>query len=439
MDQSRQNLELIDQLVLLLQQADLYGWELRRVRQSSDQLYLIFDEVESLRRVETDTVQVQIYLAQEKDGQPVLGESGWVAYPGDDLQAGLVQAQARAQWVANRPFTLPGPEQVYQPLATVDHTWHQQPQEVLWRVRADLNQGQAQLNNIRLASAEVFAEYREISLINHRGLKAEHQETELFVQFALLAQQGAEEAESLGYRRARFYQDLDLIEMVTRYGVYAQDSLRATLPPSGRYPVVFGEEALDTLFNYFSAQAGGTAHFQGWSRLKAGEPIILAPQGDLLTLSSDPWLPGGLASRPFDTQGLALQPVTFIKNNIFQQVLADKRYADYLKLAPTGNLTNLRVMPGTTPLAEMLNSDQVLHLLRFSTFEPNPVTGAISGEIRTGYLIDHGQVTPIKGGSVSGRLDEAFAQATLSQEVVQREAYYGPAGVRLENMSLAGA
>jgi len=48
-------------------------------------------------------------------------------------------------------------------------------------------------------------------------------------------------------------------------------------------------------------------------------------------------------------------------------------------------------------------------------------------------------VTPIKGGSVSGRLDEAFAQATLSQEVVQREAYYGPAGVRLENMSLAGA
>ncbi|MBW1917197.1 MAG: hypothetical protein JRI57_04130 [Deltaproteobacteria bacterium] len=439
MEQSSANSELIDKLAHLLQQAKLYGWELRRVKQSSDQLYLIFDEVESLRRVETDTVQVKIYLAQERDGQPVLGESGWFAYPGDNLAADLAQAQARAQWVANPPFTLPGPEQQYQPLKMADETWLDQPREVLWRVRDDLHQAETKVNNVRVASAEVFAECREISFLNHLGLKGRYNETELFVQFALLAQGGAEEAESLSYSRARFYSNLNLIEIVTRYGVYAQEGLQAELPPSGRYPVVFGEEALDTLFNYFTAQAGGPAHFQGWSRFKPGEPVIAEPQGDRLTLSSDPWLPGGLASRPFDAQGLALQPVTIIENNFFRQVLADKRYADYLQLKPTGNLTNLKVQPGITPLAAMLGSGKVLHLLRFSTLEPNPVTGAISGEIRSGYLIDHGQVTPIKGGSVSGRLDQAFRQATLSQELVQRQSYRGPAGVRLEDMSLSGA
>lgn len=439
MNQPTDSSELMENLAQRLPQADLDGWECRRQRQSSDQLYLIFDEVESLRRVETETVQVQIYLRQEKDGQLFLGESGWEAYPGDDVEADLARARERAAWVANPPFTLPGPEQHYQPLVTVDEAWHRQPREVLWQVRADLNQGVAEWGELRLASAEVFAECREISFMNHRGLQGEYQETELLVQFALLAREGAAEAESLGCRRARFYQDLKLADMVCRYGRYAREGLGAGLPPHGRLPVVFGEEALDTLFNYFTAQAGGVSRFQGWSRLQEGEPILADPQGDRLTLSSDPWLPGGLHTRPFDDQGLALRPVTFIENNIFKQVLADKRYADYLRQTPSGRLTNLRVEAGATPLAAMLSSGPVLQLLRFSTLEPNPVTGAISGEIRTGYLWQDGQSIPIKGGSVSGRLDEAFRQATLSQETVQREAYYGPAAVRLEDMSIAGA
>lgn len=430
---------LMADLARRLQQADLYGWELRRLQQTSDQLYLIFDEVESRRRVETDMVEVNIYLCQEHEGQLVLGESRWAAYPGDDLDGDLTRARERAQWVANPRFTLPGPDQRYQPVATRDETWCRQPQEVLLRLRADLSQAVAGLEELRLASAEMFAECREISFLNHLGVRGKYPETELFVQFALLAPDGAEEAESLGYRRARFYQDLKLAEMVGRYGRYAREGLRAGLPPFGCFPVVFGEEALDTLFNFFTAQAGGLARFQGWSRLREEEPVIADPQRDRLTLSSDPWLPGGLHTRPFDAQGLALRPVTFIEDNVFKQVLADKRYADYLQLAPTGGLTNLRVAPGTTPLAAMLQTGTVLHLLRFSTLEPNPVTGAISGEIRTGYLWQNSRRQPIKGGSVSGRLDEAFRYATLSKETTQREIYYGPAAVRLEDMSIAGA
>ncbi|HAY23028.1 MAG TPA: hypothetical protein DCY27_12890, partial [Desulfobacterales bacterium] len=107
-----------------------------------------------------------------------------------------------------------------------------------------------------------------------------------------------------------------------------------------------------------------------------------------------------MKSRPFDDQGLALSPVTFIADNIFQQPLADQRYATYLQVSPTGSLTNLRVAPGRATLAEMLERGKVLHLLRFSTLEPNPVTGALSGEIRTGYLRHRGEALPIKGGSV---------------------------------------
>jgi predicted Zn-dependent protease len=426
-------------LVALLQSADLYGWEVRRVRETSDQLYLNFDQVESLRQTEAETFAVQLYLLQEKDGTTWLGESGWTANPGDDFASDLAKALERAPLALNPVFQLPGPDQCYQAVPLADDVLKTQPRQVLWQVRHDLNQAVATVADIQLAAAEVYVNCREIDFRNHTGLSGSYEETELQTEFALLAMAGNQEAESLGWRRARFYQGLQIGEMIRRYSRYALENAVAELPPSGQIPVVFGEEALDTIFNHLCGQAGGQAAFQGWSRFKIGEPIIANPRRDYLTLSSDPWLPGGLKSRPFDARGLALKPVTFIQDNIFQQCLAEPRYANYLQIPATGGLTNLRVAPGRATLAEMLYTGKVMHLLRFSTLEPNPVTGAISGEIRTGYLLHNGNAVPIKGGSVSGRLDEAFRYVTLSRETEQRETYFGPAGIRLEGMHIGGA
>jgi PmbA protein len=77
-------------------------------------------------------------------------------------------------------------------------------------------------------------------------------------------------------------------------------------------------------------------------------------------------------------------------------------------------------------------------LLRFSTLEPNPITGAFSGEIRTGYFLKNGQKFPIKGGSVSGSMHEAFKQAFFSRELTRRDAYLGPKAIRIEKLDIAG-
>ena len=117
-------------MVGLLQTADLYGWEVRRVRETSDQLYLVFDQMESLRRVESETYAVQIYLLVEKDGKTWLGESGWTANPGDDFAADLAKAMERAPLALNPVFHLPGPDQRYQPLHLADAVLKEQPRQV---------------------------------------------------------------------------------------------------------------------------------------------------------------------------------------------------------------------------------------------------------------------------------------------------------------------
>jgi len=430
---------LITELTEVLTAAPVDGWEIRHVRETDHQLYLIFDAVENLRQVQTEKAEVKIYLRGEKDGHAVLGESGWTAHPGDDHAMDLNQARERAAYVTNPVFSLPGPEQVYEPTPESDPAVRDTPQEVLWRARTDLNRALEGLTGVEMPSAEIYAQWRRLQFRNHTGLTGAYEETEVAVQFALLASGNSQEAESLGWRRARLYPHLQLQDLVARYGRYAVDGLRAEVPPSGTFSVVLGEEALDSLFRFFTAQASGTAAFQGWSLWRPGEPVIADPQGDRLTLASDPRLAGGLATQPFDAHGLALRPVTFIQDNVLQQVLADKRYADYLGIPPTGALTNLSVAPGSTPLDDLLKNGPVMQLLRFSTLEPNPVTGAISGEIRTGYLHHDGSAVPLKGGSLSGLLTQAFRHARLSRETVRRVSYFGPAAVRLEGMDISGA
>lgn len=430
---------MIRDLLQYLTQADLAGWQVHWVRQRSDQLYLNFQEVESLRRVDTETFKVTIHLHLAQEGKSWLGESTFTLNPGEDLAGELAQAQERATLALNPVFSLPGPAQQYRPLNLVDPELRDRPRQALWQVRGEMERAMAKLAPVELAAAELFCNYEEIEVFNHLGLHGAYATTTIETHFALLAAAAGEEAESLGVQRARFLSDLQIAAVLARYSRYAMDNLRAELPPCGRFPVIFGEEALDSLFHHLCSQASGEAAFQGWSRLQVGQPVIRQPQRDLLTITSDPWLPGALGSRPFDGHGLALRPVTFIQENLLQHRLADSRYAAYLQVEPTGAVTNVVVAPGRATLAEMLAAEPVLHLLRFSTLEPDPVTGALSGEIRTGYLHQHGRSRPLKGGSVAGNLEEALRFLTLSRETEQRERYCGPLGIRLEDMAIAGA
>jgi PmbA protein len=169
-----------------------------------------------------------------------------------------------------------------------------------------------------------------------------------------------------------------------------------------------------------------------------GQPVISDLQGEALNLSSNPNLQGGIKDRAFDDNGLPLYRVQVLRDNIFKKRMNTKRYADYLQEEATGDFSNLEIATGSRPFSDLLVEGPCYHCLRFSTFEPNPITGAFSGEIRTGYFLKEGQKIPIKGGSVSGQIQQAFKEAFFSREKTQREAYLGPKAIRLEKLDIAG-
>jgi PmbA protein len=416
---------------------NLSAWEISRQIRKSHQRYLVLNQIESQRVVEKTKYLVTLYKESDYLGEKGLGESTVSLSLGDDPKDKLFAALDMASLVANPIFRLPLKGLPYTQVQTVDHDIKNHPIACLDQIQNDFFS--ESLGGIKRSSAEFFLEDNQILFLNSNGIELEHSETELMVDFVLLAEKDKSlEGESQGSKRVRFYKDLGLSEMVQQYARYARETLTAQLPKSGIYPVVVAEEALDTLFNFFCAQSSGSAQYQHWTHLTLGGPVISNLKGEPLTLISNPELKGGTKSRAFDDNGLDLHRVEVIGNNLFQKRMNNKRYADYLNEEATGNFANIEVATGKKSIKDLLAGAPCYYLLRFSTFEPNSITGAFSAEIRTGYFYDKGEVIPIKGGSVSGIMQEAFREAFYSQEFIQRSSFLGPKGVRFEQLQIVG-
>jgi len=412
------------------------AWVVRERRLTSHQRYRVFRKREAERSARTTTIEVTIHTERREGDRHVLGEAAFTL-TGDALDGARALARravTQADLVANPPYALPGPAAVPH-MALRDPAVAERPLEVLDDLEAELD---AAAGDAPVGSSEFFAETQEVRVRNSAGFEGAYAATDLYVEFALLAGEGAEGVECHAIRRARRRRELGLGQAVGRYARWAADRLRAELPPTGVLPVVFSEEALDALFAPFAAHGSARARYEGWSRLTEGKAVVENRQGDALDLSIDPHLPWRLGSRPFDAEGQVTVPVAMVKGGRFEARTASKRYADYLGLRPTGGGGNLVVATGETPMTDLLADGPVLHALRFSTFHPSAVTGAFSGELRTGYLCEGGKVTPVSGGSVSGNVFEAFAGARLSREAAVRPEYDGPMGVRLEAVTVAG-
>jgi len=425
---------MLDHIISSLKaRPDISAWQVTKVDTKSHQLFMIKEEVESIRRVDTVKYHVTVHQLRGK----VLGESSFVFLEGEDIAPKLDLAALMAAGVSNQPWSLPGPGQSYTASEIKDASIALSAEKVIAKIKDEVLHSVGRLEGVRLSSSEVFADYREFELVNSLGLGAKADDTQILWDFVLLAGSGHGEVESSGFSTVRLYKDLKVQETLKRYAAYAKDSLTAKLPDNGKADVVFAGEALDTLFNTFKAHAGGSAAHQGWSRFENGKAVVEAPEGELLTLYSNPQIPGGMRSGPFDENGLATKRVEVIKDNVYKGRALDKRYADYLGGEATGGFSNVEVETGSKTTEELLTEGSY-HLLRFSTFEPNPVTGNFSGEIRTGYRVVGGEKVPIKGGSVTGEVFGAFRRAFFSSEKTTRSAYRGPAAVKLMGLDIGG-
>lgn len=87
---------------------------------------------------------------------------------------------------------------------------------------------------------------------------------------------------------------------------------------------------------------------------------------------------------------------------------------------------------------EQMKSGRVLHVVSFSDFNMNSMSGHFAGEIRLAYLYDNGKVSLVTGGSINGSLIEAQGSMVFSKERYESSLYSGPYAVLIKEIPVSG-
>lgn len=440
-------------------------WQAQVIHSREAQLYVIGDRVEARRTVSNERAVLRILNDHAPHAAPGASTEtppagpvrGWstitllaaeVSDPAQ-LAARLAQGVFMAGLTDNPPYHLPAmPANGFPTVETIDPALADGSSldQALEAARAQLDAAVAREAGVHLASAEFYITQSQTAMRNSRGLGAASAGTRVFLDFILIARDGAHEAEVHGEFERRRLADLAIPEMIAAHARFARDTLRATTPRTFKGPVIISGLALrkqfSDLFTPLIVHTSAEAKFQGISRFEIGAPITPEPaRGDRITLLSDATRPYFTRTAPFDAEGVPAARVLLVEDGVLRAHWSTERYATYLSIPATGEFANLVLGLGTHPLAELraATAGPVYEVVEFSGLAPDRLSGDFASEIRLGYRYDpDGRVTPIKGGSVSGNLFAALADAQFSSEPFATGNYYGPAAIRFGQLTIAG-
>ena len=437
---------MLDKITQALKaRSELAGWSVRHIITREAQVYLVGHQVEAQRAVDDERYRIEVFRqTTAPDGKPGMGVGEISMLPGGNVQAAVDKASLVAGLVANPVHSLPAPA----PLPDVpllDEDLKKDSLGALKNVTDGMLAAASKHGEVRLTSAEGFAEVNTIRHVNSRGVDAEQEMTNVNLEFVLQSKQGDREVETFrefGRRRAS---DLNVQVEVDHNARLTLDLMEASPPSNWQGPVVLRDNALVTFVAGDHLTAGvlqtlgsASAKYAKVSNWEIGQSVFRGEvTGDPLTVWANRCIPFGIASNRFDEEGQPAKRVELIRDNMLVNFSASQRYADYLGLSPTGAFGGVELPPGKWDAASLMSKPYV-EIALFSWFNPDNITGDFATEIRLGYLVENGVRKPFKGGQLIGNYIDALADVRWSSETGFLGHYLGPTTARFGNLKIAG-
>lgn len=200
---------------------------------------------------------------------------------------------------------------------------------------------------------------------------------------------------------------------------------------AGNYTVILSGKNVDELLSYYVNRSCVSMIYPKYSNYQVGTKVQGdTVTGDLLNITLK-------TTKPYSDEGIRMIDRPLLKNGILKTIHGNSRFSYYLGLKPTGNYESIFVPSGNQSLNEM-KAGKYLHIINFSDFQMDSLSGHFAGEIRLAFLCDGNSITPVTGGSINGNLLIAQKNLTFSKEMQIEEGYEGPLAVSLKNISVAG-
>ena len=224
---------------------------------------------------------------------------------------------------------------------------------------------QLDYNMISTTSGETRLVNRVVADHKARGLDLRHRDNMAVCYASAVAKEGDRVSTGVGFRVTRDFSEMDARAIGREAAQEALFMLHASPVPSGTYRAIIDRKCMPDFLGVFAGAFSAESAQKGLSLLngKEGEKIA----SDAVTLLDDPLLPGGLASMPFDGEGVATFTKTVIENGVLKTLLHNLKTARKAGVRTTGNASrsgyagqvrvspsNFYFKPGAKTLEEMM-------------------------------------------------------------------------------------
>lgn len=259
---------------------------------------------------------------------------------------------------------------------------------------------------------------------------------------AVVGQQGDSMQRDYWYTSARSPEDLESAQTVGRCaGERTLARLGARQIKTCEAAVIFQAEMAVSLLRSLTGAIRGSALYRRSSFLldQLGQQIFPA----CVHIHENPLLPRGLASAPFDAEGVATAPKDLVRDGVLCSYVLGSYSARKLKMQSTGNaggVRNLTIDPGELDLAGLLKEmGSGLLVTELMGSGLNMVTGDYSRGA-AGFWVEHGEIQyPVEEITIAGNMRDMFAGVQAVATDVEQRGSIRTGSWLLRPMMIAGS
>ena len=290
-------------------------------------------------------------------------------------------------------------------------------------------------------SESSFSENKSIfTLANSKGFLGGYKSSSFSASCVAVAKSNGSMERDYEFTNQRFLEDITKADKI---GKVASDNaikkLNSKKISSEKIPIIFDKRISRGILNILSSAISGSSIARNTSFLKGAiNKEIFSKKIDVI---DKPDILKGLASRPFDSEGVISSEIKIVENGILNTYLTDTYYGKKLNLKSNGRAggtTNLFFQNGSSSFDDLIKSyPKLLYVTETIGHGSNLVTGDYSVGA-SGFIIENGEfVYPVSEITIAGNFKDIFKNLTLANDLEYKYATNAPTTL-VEGMTVAG-
>ncbi len=291
----------------------------------------------------------------------------------------------------------------------------------------------------------------EVFIANSRGISKNYKSSGCSIGVSVVAEKGEQKNTGGEYCSRRFFADLKpLEEIAAKAAKDAWEMLDPKMIKTQKAAVIFDPDVARSLLGGVISAINGERVLQGASFLKDSMDKKFA--SELLTIVDDGIRDKGMASAPFDGEGVPTQKRTLIEKGVLKSFIYNTSSANRAGTESTGNASrggftrlpgigthNVFVDSGSYSRNEIIAGTKKGLLLKGVTgYGINPVSGNFSGGA-SGFWVENGEIMhPVKGLTIAGNADAILNGIDMMGTDLDMDGGFAAPTFRVQEMQIGG-